>query len=57
MPSFLAYPSRIVKVVSKHIFSVVNDGKAQQCGCTKLYSLRIKKYSVYMINNNRNKIL
>ena len=42
-PSFLAYPSHSVKVVAKHIFSIVNDGKDQQCGCTKTDALLIKK--------------
>ena len=36
--SFLIDPSHSVKVVSKHIFSKVSDGKAQRCGCTKANS-------------------
>ena len=33
--SFLADPSHHVKVVAKHIFSIVNESRDQQCGCTK----------------------
>ena len=29
VPSFLNYPSHCIKVVAKHIFYVVNDGKVQ----------------------------
>ena len=43
-PSFLAYPSHRVKVVAKHIFSIVNESRAQRCGCTKADALQIKKY-------------
>ena len=42
-PSFLAYPSHLVKVVAKHIFFIVNKSRAQRCGCTKAYALRLKK--------------
>ena len=55
--SFLAYPFHRVKVVSKHIFSIVNDVKAQRCGCTKSDALRLKKYWGYMIKKNIIKIL
>ena len=34
-PSFLADPSHRMKVVAKHIFSIVNKNRAQRCGCTK----------------------
>ena len=54
-PSFLADPSHIVKVVAKHIFSIVKEIRAQRCGCTKADALRIKKYWWYMIKNNREK--
>ena len=30
-PSFLADPSHCVKVVAKHIFSIVNEKSAQRC--------------------------
>ena len=30
-PSFLVDPSHCMKVVAKHIFSVVNESKAQRC--------------------------
>ena len=45
-----------MKVVSKHIFSIVYDGKAQRCGCTKVDALIIKKDSGCMINKNRKKL-
>ena len=50
--SFLADPSHHVKVVAKHSFSIVNDGKAKQYGCTKAYALRLKKYWGYIIKKN-----
>ena len=56
-PSFLAYPSHRVKVVSKHIFSIVNESRAQGCGCTKVDALRLKKYWGCMIKNNMEKQL
>ena len=43
-PSFLADPSPRVKVVAKHIFSIVNESRDLRCGCTKSDSLRLKKY-------------
>ena len=43
-PSFLADPSHCVKVVAKHIFSIINETRDHQCGYTKSYSLQIKKY-------------
>ena len=52
-PSFLAYPSYRVKVVAKHIFSIVNEIKAQRCGCTKADNLQLKKDWGYTIKNNR----
>ena len=57
VPSFLADPSHCLKVVAKHIFSIVNNVKAQRCGCTKAYALRLNKYFWYMIKNNTSKIL
>ena len=57
MPSFLAYPSHRVKVVAKHIFSIVNDGKAHKCVCTKVDAIRLKKDWGYMIKKNRSKHL
>ena len=41
-PSFLADPSHRVKVVYKHIFSIVNESRAQRCGWTKADALRFK---------------
>ena len=32
-PSFLADPSHRVKVVTKHIFSIVNESRDLRCGC------------------------
>ena len=55
--SFLAYTPHHVKVVDKHIFSIVNKSRAQRCGCSKAYALRIKKDWGYMIKNNREKQL
>ena len=52
-PSFLADPSHRVKVVAKHIFSIVNESRAQECGCTKEDTLRINKDWGYMIKKNR----
>ena len=43
-PSFLTDPSHRVKVVARHIFSIVNKIRSQQCGFTKSDALRIKKY-------------
>ena len=34
-PSFFADPSHHVKVLAKHIFSIVNESRYQQCICTK----------------------
>ena len=56
-PSFLAYPSHFVKVVAKQIFSIVNNGKAQQCVCTNADAVTIKKYWGYMMKKNRSKSL
>ena len=46
-----------MKIVAKHIFSIVNESRAQQCGCTKAYALQIKKYLGYMIKKNRKKTI
>ena len=56
-PSFLADPSHRVKVVAEHIFSIVNESRAQRCGCTKADAPRINKYWVYMIKKNRKKTI
>ena len=42
-PSFLADPSHRIKVVAKHICYIVNDSKAQRCGCTRADALQLKK--------------
>ena len=42
-PSFLADPSHRVKVVAKHIFSIVKKRSAQKFGCTKAVALQLKK--------------
>ena len=52
-PSFLAHPSHRVKVVAKHIFSIVNESRDLRCGCTKADALRLKKDWGYMIKKNR----
>ena len=38
-PYFLEDPSHCIHVVAKHIFYIVNDSKAQRCGCTKADAL------------------
>ena len=48
-PYFLADPFHRVKVVAKHIFSIVNERSAQRFGCTKAVALQLKKYWGYMI--------
>ena len=58
MPYFLVDPSHLVKVVAKHIFSIVENDKSQQCGCTKADALRLNKYwGGGVIKNNRSKSL
>ena len=52
-PSLLADPSHCVKVVAKHIFSIVNKSMARRYGCTKADALRLNKYWGYMMKNNR----
>ena len=56
-PSFLAYPSHRVKVVAKHIFSIVNEIRYLRYGCTKADALQLKKDWGYMIKNNREKTI
>ena len=56
-PSFLADPTHRVKVVAQHIFSIVNESRAQQCGCTKADAIQIKKYWGYTVKKNREKQL
>ena len=53
--SFLADPSHRVKVVAKHIFSIVNKSRDMRCGCTNADALWLKTYWWYMIKNNREK--
>ena len=57
VPSFLAYLCHGVKFVAKHIFSILNYGKSQRCGCTKADALGLNKDWEYMIKNNINKSL
>ena len=54
-PSFLADPYHRVKVVAKHILSIVNESRDQRCGCTKADAILLKKDWEYMIKNNREK--
>ena len=56
-PSFLADPYHRVKVVAKHIFSIVNKSRDLRCGCTKADSLQLKKYWGYMIKKKRLKTI
>ena len=51
-PSFLADHSHRMKVVAKHIISLVNKSGAQRYRCTKADALRLKKDWGYMITNN-----
>ena len=51
-PSFLADSSHCVKVVAKHIFSIVNKSRDLRCGCTKADALRLKKDWGCMIKKN-----
>ena len=55
-PSLLAYPSHHVRVVAKHIFSIVNKSRAQQRGFTIVDALKIKKDWGYMIKKSGKKI-
>ena len=57
VPSFLDIISYQRNVFDKRIFSIVIDGKAQRCGCTKSDDLSLNKYWGYMINKNRSKSL
>ena len=56
-PSFIADPSHRNKVVAKHIFYIVNDSKAQRCGCTIADALRLRKYWGYIIKRNMEKTI
>ena len=56
-PSFLADTSPRVKVVVKHIFSIVNESRDQQCGYTEEIDLWLKKYWGYMTKNIREKTI
>ena len=42
-PSFLVDPSHRVKVVAKHVFSIVNESRDLRCGCTKADALPAQK--------------
>ena len=57
VPTFLEDLFHCVKVVAKHIFSIINDSKAQRYGCTKVYAVRLKQYWGCMIKNNMGKKL
>ena len=56
-PNFHKEPSHRVKVVAKHIFSVVNESRDLRYRCTKADALRLKKDWGYMIKNNREKTI
>ena len=55
VPSFLGDISHQFKFVVRNLFSSVNDGRAQQCGCTKSDVLRLSKYWRCIIRKNRSK--
>ena len=48
-PYLLSDPSHCVKVLAKRIFSIIKNGKAQRCGCTKVNALLLNKDWRYMI--------
>ena len=52
-PYFSADPSHRMKVVYKHIFSIVKTNRAQQCECTKSDYIQLKKDWGYMVKNNK----
>ena len=52
-PSFLVDPSHRVKVVAKHIFSIVNERRDLRYRCNKADALQLKKDWGYMIKKNR----
>ena len=56
MPSFLSDLSHIVKVVSKHIFPIVDNGKDHKSGCTREHDLRFDKDWGYIIKKNKTKV-
>ena len=56
VPYFLADPSYNVKDVSNHGFYIVNYGKSQWCGCTKVDSLRLNKCWGCILKKNRKKL-
>ena len=53
VPSYLADAYYCMKFVYKHIFSIVDNDKSHQCGCTKADSIRLKKCWEYMIKKNK----
>ena len=52
-PSLREEPYHCVKVLAKHIFSIVNASRAQKFGCNKADTLWLKKYWGYTIKINR----
>ena len=54
---FLADPSHKMKVLTKHIFSIVNQSRAQTFGCIKADAIRIKKDWGNKIKKNREKTI
>ena len=49
--------SHRVKVVAKHIFSIINESRDLRCGYTKADAPPIKKDWGYIIKNNREKTI
>ena len=46
-----------MKVIAKHIFSIINKSRAQRCGCNKADALPLKKDWGNKIKNNREKTI
>ena len=53
-PEWLADPSYRTKVISKSIFNLANASKWIS-SCTKIDTVRFKKYVGYMLKTNRNR--
>ena len=55
-PSWLADPSRSIKVVAKYIFTLAELLNSKST-CTKIDAVRVKKYFGYMIKTNRDRTI
>ena len=50
--SFLADTSHRIKVVDKHIFSMVSKSRAQKCGCSLTEEILGENDKKYKVKNN-----